>query len=71
MHFISAHIFHTFYDNIMIPIGVYKLKLTCELMPVMEDEHGTYIMNSKDLRAIEHVQRLVEIGVPDNRQRPE
>ncbi len=34
-----------------------------ELMPVMEDEHGTYIMNSKDLRAIEHVQRLVEIGV--------
>ncbi|WP_349431700.1 tRNA 5-hydroxyuridine modification protein YegQ [Methylomarinum sp. Ch1-1] len=34
-----------------------------ELMPVMEDENGTYIMNSKDLRAIEHVQRLVEIGV--------
>ena len=34
-----------------------------ELMPIEEDEHGTYIMNSKDLRAIEHVQRLVEIGV--------
>jgi putative protease len=34
-----------------------------ELMPVMEDEHGTYIMNSKDLRAVEHVARLVEIGV--------
>ncbi|MEZ5453841.1 MAG: tRNA 5-hydroxyuridine modification protein YegQ [Thiothrix sp.] len=34
-----------------------------ELMPVFEDEHGTYIMNSKDLRAIEHVQRLTEIGV--------
>jgi U32 family peptidase len=34
-----------------------------ELMPVMEDEHGTYIMNSKDLRAVEHVQRLIEIGV--------
>ena len=34
-----------------------------ELMPVIEDENGTYIMNSKDLRAIEHVQRLVEIGV--------
>ncbi|MBV2235723.1 MAG: U32 family peptidase [Sterolibacterium sp.] len=34
-----------------------------ELMPMEEDEHGTYIMNSKDLRAIEHVQRLVEIGV--------
>lgn len=34
-----------------------------ELMPVEEDEHGTYILNSKDLRAIEHVQRLLEIGV--------
>lgn len=34
-----------------------------ELMPVFEDEHGTYIMNSKDLRAIEHVQRLVDIGI--------
>ena len=34
-----------------------------ELMPIMEDEHGTYIMNSKDLRAVEHVQRLVQIGV--------
>jgi putative protease len=32
-------------------------------MPVEEDEHGTYVMNSKDLRAIEHVQRLVEMGV--------
>ena len=34
-----------------------------EFMPVFEDEHGTYIMNSRDLRAVEHVQRLVEIGV--------
>ena len=34
-----------------------------ELMPIEEDEHGTYILNSKDLRAIEHVQRLIEIGV--------
>ena len=34
-----------------------------ELMPIEEDEHGTYILNSRDLRAIEHVQRLVEIGV--------
>ena len=34
-----------------------------QLMPIMEDEHGTYIMNSKDLRAVEHVQRLVQIGV--------
>ncbi|PAT34747.1 U32 family peptidase [Comamonadaceae bacterium OH2310_COT-174] len=34
-----------------------------ELMPIMEDEHGTYIMNSKDLRAVEHVERLTRIGV--------
>ncbi len=34
-----------------------------ELMPIEEDEHGTYILNSKDLRAVEHVARLVEIGV--------
>ncbi len=34
-----------------------------QLMPVMEDEHGTYIMNSKDLRAVEHVARLTQIGV--------
>jgi putative protease len=34
-----------------------------EYMPAWEDEHGTYIMNSKDLRAIQHVQQLMEIGV--------
>jgi len=34
-----------------------------ELLPIMEDENGTYIMNSKDLRAIEHIHRLVDIGV--------
>ena len=34
-----------------------------QLMPIIEDEHGTYIMNSKDLRAVEHVERLVKIGV--------
>ncbi len=34
-----------------------------ELLPVLEDAHGTCIMNSKDLRAIEHVQRQLEIGV--------
>lgn len=34
-----------------------------QYMPIMEDEHGTYIMNSKDLRAIEQVERLVKIGV--------
>jgi len=34
-----------------------------ELMPVEEDEHGTYIMNSRDLRAVEHVERLVRLGI--------
>ncbi len=34
-----------------------------EYMPAFEDEHGTYIMNSKDLRAVEHVERLVKMGV--------
>ncbi|WDE04090.1 tRNA 5-hydroxyuridine modification protein YegQ [Thalassomonas viridans] len=34
-----------------------------EYMPAFEDEHGTYIMNSKDLRAVEHIERLVKIGV--------
>ena len=32
-------------------------------MPAFEDEHGTYIMNSKDLRAVQHVKRLTDIGV--------
>jgi putative protease len=46
--------------------GVYYLEepnRPGEQMPVFEDEHGTYIMNSKDLRAVEHVTRLVAIGV--------
>jgi len=34
-----------------------------EQMPIFEDEHGTYIMNSKDLRAVQHVERLVNIGI--------
>lgn len=32
-------------------------------MPVFEDEHGTYIMNSRDLRAVQHVEQLVKMGV--------
>ncbi|MCO4321027.1 tRNA 5-hydroxyuridine modification protein YegQ [Aliidiomarina quisquiliarum] len=34
-----------------------------EYMPMFEDLHGTYIMNSKDLRAIQHVQELAAMGV--------
>jgi putative protease len=48
------------------PAGVYLLEESQRpgsYMPVEEDEHGTYVMNSKDLRAIEHVKRLVDIGI--------
>ena len=34
-----------------------------ELMPVEEDEHGTYIMNSKDLRAIEFLGPMKKAGI--------
>jgi putative protease len=34
-----------------------------ELMPIDEDEYGTYIMNSKDLRAIEFLRQLRDAGV--------
>lgn len=34
-----------------------------EPMAIEEDEHGTYIMNSKDLRAVQHVERFVQMGV--------
>ena len=34
-----------------------------EKMAAFEDEHGTYIMNSKDLRAVQHVERLTKMGV--------
>jgi putative protease len=48
------------------PAGVYLMEESQRpgsYLPVEEDEHGTYVMNSRDLRAIEHIQRLVEIGV--------
>ena len=34
-----------------------------ELYPIEEDEHGTYIMNSKDLCLIEHLQEMRDAGV--------
>ncbi|KGQ29766.1 tRNA 5-hydroxyuridine modification protein YegQ [Gallibacterium anatis] len=34
-----------------------------EQMQAFEDEHGTYIMNSKDLRAVQHVETLTQMGV--------
>ena len=34
-----------------------------EYFPVVEDENGTYIMNSKDLCMIEHIPELVQSGI--------
>jgi putative protease len=34
-----------------------------EMLPIDEDEHGTYIMNSKDLRAVEYLKPLHDAGV--------
>ena len=34
-----------------------------EEMAAFEDEHGTYIMNSKHLRAVQHVEELTKLGV--------
>jgi putative protease len=34
-----------------------------EYMPVMENERGTYIFNSRDLCMIEHVPELIEAGI--------
>ena len=45
------------------PLVVEESTRVGEQMPIEEDEHGTYILNSRDLRAIEHVERLIEIGV--------
>ena len=33
-----------------------------EQMTAFEDEHGTYFMNSKDLRAVQHVEKLTALG---------
>ncbi|MGJ8687782.1 MAG: tRNA 5-hydroxyuridine modification protein YegQ [Spongiibacteraceae bacterium] len=45
------------------PVLLQQAQRPGEFMPAYEDEHGTYIMNSKDLRAVQHVQRLAEMGV--------
>mgnify|MGYP000402436433 CR=1 FL=1 len=34
-----------------------------EYYPVEEDEHGTYILNSKDMCLIEHIKELAEAGI--------
>lgn len=45
------------------PILLQERNRPDEFMPAYEDEHGTYIMNSKDLRAVQHVERLINMGI--------
>ncbi len=51
---------HPLADNVYL---IEESERPGELLPIMEDEHGTYIMNSKDLRAIEHVEALAKMGI--------
>lgn len=50
-------------ENEVQPVLLQERNRPGEYMPAYEDEHGTYIMNSKDLRAVQHVERLVKMGV--------
>ncbi|MCU4434012.1 tRNA 5-hydroxyuridine modification protein YegQ [Acinetobacter bereziniae] len=34
-----------------------------DIFAAEEDQHGTYFMNSKDLRAVQHVDRLTKMGI--------
>jgi len=45
------------------PVLLEELNRPGELMPAYEDEHGTYIMNSRDLRAVQHVGQLTKMGI--------
>lgn len=50
-------------DGEIQPVLLQEKSRPGEYMPAYEDEHGTYIMNSKDLRAVQHVERLVNMGI--------
>jgi putative protease len=48
----------------VVPVAVLEEKeRPGEFMPTYEDEHGTYIMNSRDLRAVQHVHELASMGI--------
>ena len=44
------------------PVLIQQVKKP-ELIEMDEDEHGSYIMNSKDLRAVQHVEQLIDMGI--------
>ena len=54
---------NTHHPDAAEPVLLQEKNRPGEYMPAYEDEHGTYIMNSKDLRAVQHVERLVKMGI--------
>lgn len=57
----DPQLFHP--EEEVTPVLLQEKSRPGEYMPAYEDEHGTYIMNSKDLRAVQHVERLVKMGI--------
>lgn len=51
------------YSELPEPVLVEEQGRPGELMLLDEDEHGSYIFNSKDLRAVQHVPALTAMGV--------
>ena len=51
------------YQPLVEPVLVEEQGRPGELMLLDEDEHGSYIFNSKDLRAVQHVAALTAMGV--------
>ncbi len=51
------------YEEIEGQYMLEEIKRPGEFLPVDEDEYGTYIMNSRDLCAIEYLKDLVDAGV--------
>ena len=45
------------------PVLIEEASRPGDYMEADEDEHGSYIMNSRDLRAVQHVARLAQIGI--------
>ncbi|WWP00612.1 MAG: tRNA 5-hydroxyuridine modification protein YegQ [Candidatus Dasytiphilus stammeri] len=60
---ISSHHNKVFTIKNISPISKNNRKNSNEYMTAFEDDHGTYIFNSKDLKAVMHVERLIKIGV--------
>lgn len=54
---------HTKEESIQNEIYLQDMREPEKFYPMEEDEHGTYLMNSKDLCLIEHLKELKEAGV--------